>query len=111
MTLIEESNLSNEDLVTQSLLEKYRETLALLAENDGFKIYQQIIRSQVQLRKDEVSSMLVYDNETMAKRNLVVGEISGLETAMLIPERAAKSVALNREMDKVINNKENDNGK
>lgn len=106
----DEFNLTEEDIVlSTSDTEKYRSALAFLAESDSFKIFQTIIRKQIQARKDRIIGMPIYDEKTMAERNLLVGEVTGMETVMLLPAKALEAIKL----EQAINpkkDKENSNG-
>ena len=96
----DEFNITPEDtILSQSTTERYRAALAQLAESDAFKVFEMIIRKQIEARKNEIIAMPIYDDKTIAARNLLVGEVTGMETIILLPVKAVAALKLEQEMN------------
>lgn len=74
------------------LKDEYLGALLILADSNEFAVYQKMLDQQIEVRKKTLVNLVVFDQETMAKQNVLHGEILGLTTAKLIPVHAKSKV-------------------
>lgn len=92
--------------------ESFVGSLLILNKSDEFKIYQNFLRMQINLRKDKIVELDINTSEGVQNFNFLKGEISGLETAIALPDRAAEKVEIDRQLKLYEENqKENSNGR
>jgi alpha-L-fucosidase len=89
---------------------KLAHTFLVLAENDGFKVYQLWLQRQAEACRKEANDMLVFDNETMVKAAHLKGMAEAYQLAKEAPEKF-KVAEENERLLKEYQEKENENGR
>ena len=87
-------------------------SLLILNKSDEFKIYQDFLREQIVARSKKIVQLDIDNAQGVNMFNFLKGEISGLETAIALPSKAAQVVETDRLLEEAQKeeNKENGNG-
>lgn len=97
----------------------FASSVAILGKSDEFQVYVKFLQQQIELRKDQIIGLDISKSEGVSAFNFIKGEISGLETAMLLPKKISDAMENDKlldlfEQDKLddeANIKENNNGR
>ena len=87
-------------------------SIVILSKSPEFQSYSSFLSNQIQLRKDQICSLDLSSSNGIAQFNFLKGEISGLETAKLLPAKVNNLLETEDLMNQMnLDMKENDNGR
>jgi len=97
--------------MAEAVEDKFAGALVILAKSPEFAIFKTIILAQIEARRKKLTNPISSEQQ-IAEHNMLIGEITGMETVIRWPDAVLKNLETKEETDRLMQEaKERDNGR